>query len=462
LSIRYLLVTMNSPSPVDYSPFQKLHPLSLLAQLISRQVSGHLRLSMGTLAWSLVLNRGKLLFATSTEGAFDRLDQHLRRLSADIPTLVSAVRVQLRLLFDQGETAPNAVSPDYQAIAWLVEQEHMTAAQAAGLIEALAIDVIDPFLGIREGHYELLDMANWEPYPQFCQLDLRSIVEMCQKRRKERLSYANQPTPTKTAVTSPETSPWQTNQPREPLPVLAGLANSVTNGTNPQNGSNNGSNNGSSYHGFGLGETPAPNALGSANPLQEAPSADTSYPPSPKQIPAYDPALYFRPAARLNLNEPASGAMGTASPNQMDQSRGLMPSAPQGAPVQAAYTIACIDDSPTVLNAIQEFLDDKSLRVVAISDPVKALMQIMRSKPDLILLDVTMPNLDGYELCSLLRRHPHFKNTPIIMVTGNTGLIDRAKAKLVRASGYLTKPFSQSDLLKMVFMHLSNTPHPPV
>ena len=89
-----------------------------------------------------------------------------------------------------------------------------------------------------------------------------------------------------------------------------------------------------------------------------------------------------------------------------------------------------------------------------ISDPVKALMQVMRCRPDLILLDVTMPNLDGYELCSLLRRHPSFRNTPIVMVTGNTGFIDRAKAKLVRSSGYLTKPFSQSELLKMVFMHL--------
>jgi chemotaxis family two-component system response regulator PixG len=48
-------------------------------------------------------------------------------------------------------------------------------------------------------------------------------------------------------------------------------------------------------------------------------------------------------------------------------------------------------------------------------------MQVVRIKPDLILLDVEMPNLDGYELCSLLRKHSLFKNTPIIMVTGNTG-----------------------------------------
>jgi two-component system, chemotaxis family, response regulator PixG len=123
-------------------------------------------------------------------------------------------------------------------------------------------------------------------------------------------------------------------------------------------------------------------------------------------------------------------------------------------PVQNNYTIACIDDNPSVLKTINMFLDAENYAVVMINNPLKALMQIIRCKPDLILLDVTMPNLDGYELCSLLRRHSSFKNTPIIMVTGNSGLIDRARAKLVRSSDYLTKPFTQSDLLKIVRKYL--------
>ena len=108
-----------------------------------------------------------------------------------------------------------------------------------------------------------------------------------------------------------------------------------------------------------------------------------------------------------------------------------------------------------MLSAIETFLDDKAFRVIRIENPVSALMTIIRNKPDLVLLDVTMPSLDGYELCSLLRRHPAFKHTPIIMVTGNRGFIDRAKAKLVGASGYLTKPFTQPDLLKIIFKHLN-------
>ncbi len=118
------------------------------------------------------------------------------------------------------------------------------------------------------------------------------------------------------------------------------------------------------------------------------------------------------------------------------------------------YSIVCIDDSPTVLNAIQSFLDEEVFNVIGFSEPLKALMQILGTNPDLILLDVEMPNLDGYELCSLLRKHSYFRDVPVIMVTGRKGFIDRAKAKMVRASGYLTKPFTQGELLKIIFQHL--------
>ncbi|MGB6299130.1 MAG: response regulator [Rivularia sp. (in: cyanobacteria)] len=121
---------------------------------------------------------------------------------------------------------------------------------------------------------------------------------------------------------------------------------------------------------------------------------------------------------------------------------------------QKVYTIVCIDDSPTVLSAIESFLDEQVFSVVGFNEPLKALMQILRTNPDLILLDVEMPNLDGYELCSLLRKHSYFKDVPVIMVTARKGFIDRAKAKMVRANGYLTKPFDQSELLKMIFHHL--------
>ncbi|NJM96775.1 MAG: response regulator [Phormidesmis sp. RL_2_1] len=354
---------INSRSSTSYSTSHKLHPLSLLAQLISRQVSGCLKLTAQAAEWRLLFDRGQLNFATSSAEAFERLDRQLQALSQPVP---EAVRSQMRLLFEQSDEVDEVVSRDYRAICWLVDQQYMSKDQVAQLIGAIALEVIEPFLNIREGSYELITATQTEGIPIFCSLDLRPIVELCQRNSKQRA--AGGPVTTKLA----------------PNALLGTQLGVETNG---------------------------------------------------------------QPLAGINGMGPIAGMRGGAGAAIGRSSMG-------GALNRKTYTVACIDDSPTVLNAIQKFLEDQSLSVVAINDPVKALMQIVRSKPDLVLLDITMPNLDGYELCALLRRHPRYKRTPIVMVTGNTGLIDRARAKLVRASGYMTKPFTQSDLLKMVFKHL--------
>ncbi|MEO1134058.1 MAG: response regulator, partial [Cyanobacteria bacterium J06639_1] len=80
---------------------------------------------------------------------------------------------------------------------------------------------------------------------------------------------------------------------------------------------------------------------------------------------------------------------------------------------------------------------------------------IIRLKPDLILMDVGMPNINGYDLCRLLRNNRLFKTTPIVMVTGNTATVDRMKAKIVGATDFLAKPFTQGELVAMVSRHLS-------
>jgi len=118
------------------------------------------------------------------------------------------------------------------------------------------------------------------------------------------------------------------------------------------------------------------------------------------------------------------------------------------------YKIVCVDDSQTILSQISYYLNDENFSVFPVSNPVKALMQIIRVKPDLILLDIGMAELDGYELCRLLRNHSLFKVTPIIMVTGNTSVVDRVRARLVGSSGYLAKPFNKVNLLKTMFKHL--------
>jgi twitching motility two-component system response regulator PilG len=123
--------------------------------------------------------------------------------------------------------------------------------------------------------------------------------------------------------------------------------------------------------------------------------------------------------------------------------------------IKKVYKIVCVDDSPTMLREISHFLESETFAVVAINNPLKAVMSIIRHQPDLILLDLNMAVIDGYELCRLIRNNPMFQNTPIIFVTGCKGIVDRVKARLFGVSGYLTKPFTRVELLKMVFRHLS-------
>lgn len=120
------------------------------------------------------------------------------------------------------------------------------------------------------------------------------------------------------------------------------------------------------------------------------------------------------------------------------------------------YKIVCVDDSPTILNQIQRLLDPKIFEVTKIDDPVKASPLLFRIKPDLILMDINMPQINGYKLCGLLRGSDLFKETPIIMVTGNTGFIDRAKAKFSGATDYLTKPFNQDSLNGIITKYLGS------
>ena len=351
---------------VDHKPSQRLHPLSLLAQAKSRQISGCLRVSSNSSVWSLYLDQGELLYASYSVDRFERLDRHLRQLSRQVPTLVSAVRVQVRLLFESAPEMRSRICADYRALCWLVEQQHLTPDHVAGLIEELAKEVIESFLLVQEGSYELIEKESLDDFPSFYRLDLRPLVEFCQEHlRQQRATKSTPQTTNKRPDLTTQTRAFQPNPSiaKETASKASVPTNAITNGNNIKTSTN------------------------------------------------------------------------TAS--------------------KAQYTIVCIDDSPTVLQAINSFLDDTSFAIVMVNDPVRALMQVVRSKPDLVLMDVEMPNLDGYELCSLLRRHPTFRNTPIIMVTGNTGFIDRAKAKLVGASGYLTKPFTQSELLKIVFKHLS-------
>ena len=121
---------------------------------------------------------------------------------------------------------------------------------------------------------------------------------------------------------------------------------------------------------------------------------------------------------------------------------------------ERTYKIVCIDDSVTLLKSIESFLDNKLFNLVTIDNPLDALLETIRNEPDIVLLDIMMPNINGHEFCNLLRQNRKFKKIPIIIMTS---LDDTENKKLARdngASDYLVKPFNKTDLIKILFKYL--------
>jgi twitching motility two-component system response regulator PilG len=125
--------------------------------------------------------------------------------------------------------------------------------------------------------------------------------------------------------------------------------------------------------------------------------------------------------------------------------------------------IVCIDDGIAVRKTVEAILDQQGYEVTAIGNPLKALSLVFQLKPTLILCDIAMPELDGYEICAMLRKSTAFRETPIIMLTGKDGFIDRVKARMVGATDYLTKPFGEIELLTLVeqYVGLGQPDRPP-
>lgn len=116
--------------------------------------------------------------------------------------------------------------------------------------------------------------------------------------------------------------------------------------------------------------------------------------------------------------------------------------------------IFCIDDDFTICRSLEGFLKARDLDVTTAIDPIAALPLLFQDLPEAIFCDISMPGLDGYEVCAMLRATHTFRQTPIIMLTGKEGFIDRVRARMVGATDYLTKPFGEQELLVLIEKYL--------
>lgn len=119
--------------------------------------------------------------------------------------------------------------------------------------------------------------------------------------------------------------------------------------------------------------------------------------------------------------------------------------------------ILLVDDDPQLIRLVRANLDSVGYRVMVAGDSISALKAVDLEMPDLIILDIMLPDMDGYELCSRIRE---FSSVPIIMLTAKVEDVDKVKGLKVGADDYLTKPFNMEELLARVEAVLRRTKFP--
>ena len=115
--------------------------------------------------------------------------------------------------------------------------------------------------------------------------------------------------------------------------------------------------------------------------------------------------------------------------------------------------IMLVDDSASILHTAAKFLGD-DYKVVQVKNGFAALAAVQDHKPDLLFLDVVMPELNGYNTCLLLKENPQFADLPIIFLSSKDSPFDKAHGEQVGCDDYLTKPFDEVTLREKVRKHL--------
>jgi two-component system, chemotaxis family, response regulator PixG len=401
-----------APSGTD---IDRLTPVKTIESLAQSAANGFLIATHDTVTWYIYFVDGKIFYANHSLDPFERLELNLRRTARkNSIELDQQIYLELRDHFASIKVESYFPSSDYQAICSLVGEQKLTTDQAIGIIRGITKEALRSFLLLKNFNARFVEKTSDSPILWSTNFLLK--IKECQDENEAWKALGPE-------ISSPYQRPYLINGGMGMAPEARARLNKI-------------------LVGFDFNQLSLiinQESLDIAKSLHKLLQSGV--------IGLWEP----RPPLDRLPKTYVPAANSSNSPN-------LAPPTPTAHSTEAAptkvYKIVCIDDSPTVLREMDRFLDSDVFQIHPIVDSATALMKIMRVNPDIILMDVGMPNIDGYKLCAMLRRNTMFKKVPIIMVTGNTGLIDRAKAKMSGCTDYMTKPFTQASLIEMVFKHI--------
>ena len=397
-------------------------PSNLLSQLADFQSSGCLELNDGLVSWKIYLDRGNLQYVYCSAQLLDLLEYHLHYLGwkQAVDALKNVPQSFLRI--EDKSPEQNIYG---KVISWLLAEKYLDLAQGKILINNITWDEIQFCLWLERGTSNWQDghtAPNWIP-PQIKDAVALNLTE-CLEQNRTRLKKWQKCSPELTSVHQrPYFAPgWEV----KPLPASGSLnKKALIDLTQVLRGR-------TSIRQLSL--LLKKDELLVAQILLPYINEKVIYLHHPQ------PPLDLLPS--IPKDNRADNFASTTSTNRLPKLE------------TKTWQIVCIDDSPIILNEIQRFLDRDVYKITAIDDPVQAVPMIFKIRPDLILLDITMPRINGYKLCGLLRSSGNCDRTPIVMVTGNTGFVDKARAKLAGATDYFTKPFTKEGLNQIIAKYL--------
>lgn len=408
---------MNEDNTLDTSDFlaapkvsgQSNQPFKLLKNLSNH--SGVLEVFREDLNWILYLEKGQVQYAAMSTQGIEELTYHLRYLG--YKKAVEAVKTAKSL--ENVKYSLEEMSPE-SIIHWLNREEFLNAKQASQVTEKISREALEPFLWLQNAHYSWQESNSTEPLISILPSPkLDTLVE----EFYERLQFWQK---LRDKISSPYQRPYffnQTAAKSQSNPLIAKLSKLM--------------------RGFSIHQ------LALIVKQDEIKLAQLLYP----QI-ASGEILLREPKTPWHKVPELPRLPKKTKPQASETNASSRVDVPQ-----KTVKIACVDDSPTILREMQRLLGEDHYEITKIENPVEAAAILFRVRPDLILMDISMPEINGYKLCSLLRNSNALSQVPIIMVTSRTGVIDKVRAKTVGATDYLTKPFTKASLLQVVEKHLS-------
>ncbi|MBE9047980.1 response regulator [Pleurocapsales cyanobacterium LEGE 10410] len=403
---------------------------NVLSQLSHFQEHSCLQVVHNSTIFFIHFNEGKLIYATNSLAPFERLERHLRRLGNQNSQLDSSIIKQPRLKFENGLESYIQLPSDYQGIIWLSEQGYLDPQEAVTLLRRITREVFESFLCLSDA-FQFKFVPKTEQMTELCRFDFKAYVGQCQKRLEAWQAFSEK-------IWSSYQRPY----------LVTEKTQAIRNFTAEQNRTICKLLKGLNFR-----------QISAILDRDELIIAKILYPSIlDNTIVVRDPKPPFDRLPKLVLTENIFDlTLQTSELDWRGEDSGFQfnfHSQETAHSLESTWKVACVDNNPLTHLNLTSYLQQDLFITLTIQDALDAFAKLIEFQPHIILLGTNMANLDGSELCTLLRNHNDFKVVPIVMLDEVSQSVSQNKLKRMGATDSLTKPLKRTELLDMIWKYL--------